>query len=291
MRLHLLIALFLWTSTSFAGLNPKIPYYGDEFYSEFSLLQTQNQNEALDEVLKDKLYRILSRFHIPQNGKGDLILERCPANQDCVSHQYFSYNSARKELFGTLHLNKKGSKYFISCVYCNIEYSSADFPKNQGPGPGRTPDPRVINAEHTWPQSRFNRNYETGLQKSDLHALFPTTASTNTQRGNLPFGVVQTSRTSTCPDSKRGLARRDPSSLVFEPPRSHKGNVARAIFYFATRYQLEIEDGEEEELREWHKIDPVDEYERTRHEEIFRVQQVRNPFIDHPDLVQHIQDF
>ena len=35
----------------------------------------------------------------------------------------------------------------------------------------------------------------------------------------------------------------------------------------------------------WHNEDPVDNFERSRNEEIFKVQKNRNPYIDHPELV------
>jgi endonuclease I len=81
------------------------------------------------------------------------------------------------------------------------------------------------------------------------------------------------------------------SQEVFEPPQDHKGNVARALFYFATRYELTIGKAEEEVLRKWNQEDPVDQEELDRNEEIFKVQQNRNPFVDFPELVDRISDF
>ena len=48
----------------------------------------------------------------------------------------------------------------------------------------------------------------------------------------------------------------------------------------------------ESELRDWHELDPVDESEIARNEDIYEEwQHNRNPFIDYPDLVYQITDF
>ena len=36
---------------------------------------------------------------------------------------------------------------------------------------------------------------------------------------------------------------------------------------------------------QWHEMDPVNDFERTRNDRIFGIQNNRNPFIDHPELV------
>ena len=77
----------------------------------------------------------------------------------------------------------------------------------------------------------------------------------------------------------------------FEPPVEHKGNVARALFYFAVRYDMRIAAHEEFFLRQWNVIDPVDDEEIARNNEIERLQGNRNPFIDDAALVELIEDF
>jgi endonuclease I len=56
-------------------------------------------------------------------------------------------------------------------------------------------------------------------------------------------------------------------------------------------YNLGIDQAQEKTLREWHKIDPVDEDEIKRHESIAKYQKVRNPFVDHPEAVDKVTDF
>lgn len=93
-----------------------------------------------------------------------------------------------------------------------------------------------------------------------------------------------------CPESRFGVGSAG-SDDVFEPPVNHRGNVARALFYFSVRYELPISEDEEVVLRKWHKQDPVDEAEHARNQEIFEIQKTRNPFIDFPDLVDSIKNF
>ena len=63
------------------------------------------------------------------------------------------------------------------------------------------------------------------------------------------------------------------------------------MFYFATRYKGRISQQMEKTLRAWHNQDPVDAEELERHEKVFEYQKVRNPFVDHPELVNAITDF
>lgn len=265
-------------------LSQKITYYPDEFYQS-AQLQTQNSTN-----LANLIYLILSKYHVTHQQGQDTLAEQClEQNQDCYKHVLFSYNEARRWLFGALHLEQTKGQYNLLCVYCEVTYTNEDFPKGRGLGPNLIPDHKVLNAEHTWPQSRFNKKFSTELQKSDLHNLFPTGAKINRQRSNHPFGWVQTENVETCAASRLGESTN--AATVFEPPQSHRGNVARAIFYFSLHYQTKITDAEEQTLREWHNQDPADDFELQRNEKIFEIQKVRNPFIDYPDLVQQINDF
>ena len=155
-------------------------------------------------------------------------------------------------------------------------------------GPGKIPNSNVLNCEHTWPQSKFSGRFSKGLQKSDLHHLYPTDSRANSVRGNYEFDNVNGTPVNyeNCTASQT-----EGHGGAFEPPNDHKGNVARALFYFSVRYDMSINANQERVLREWDKLDPIDAEEINRNEIIFNVQNNRNPFIDFPHLVSLISNF
>ena len=145
-----------------------------------------------------------------------------------------------------------------------------------------------IRDRHTWPQSWFGSQNK-DFKKADLHALFPSNSRANSNRSNNPFGNVDRNESSVCSAAKSGWSD-DLRETAYEPPNSHKGNVARAMFYFAVRYSMNISDAQEKILKEWHELDPVDEAEKTRNNQVFDFQNTRNPFIDFPQLVSAFKD-
>lgn len=200
-----------------------------------------------------------------------------------------SYKEARIKLFNDLYLEKDEKGYYNLCVYCQTKFyreESDSLPSDI------IPNHNVFNTEHTWPQSKFNRSFNKEMQKSDLHHLFPTFNKINAERGNNPFADVErpSNRRIFCDASKLG-APKDAEGLYFEPPAEHKGNVARAIFYFSIRYDMPIDPVQEMFLKVWHLADPVDEMEELRHDKIVSIQRNRNPFIDEPRLVMKVSDF
>jgi len=85
----------------------------------------------------------------------------------------------------------------------------------------------------------------------------------------------------------------------FEPNDDTKGNVARALLYFAVTYVGNIVhsgefnsgnfwDSKIEMLLEWNRMDPPDAAEKRRNDAIARYQGKRNPFIDDPSLADRI---
>lgn len=147
-----------------------------------------------------------------------------------------------------------------------------------------------VNAEHTWPQSFFNKKEP---MKADIHHLQTTFITPNSRRGHLPFGTVQTRPVySTRSGSRLGEG-------VFEPCDADKGNTARALFYFFVRYHdRNIRSGEFERVNfwngmldtilEWNATDPPDDNEKRRNDLVEQFQGNRNPFIDDPSLAGKI---
>ena len=159
-------------------------------------------------------------------------------------------------------------------------------------GPGNVPDQNQLNCEHTWPQSKFSKAFPTELQKSDMHHLFPTDSKANSTRGNFDFADVSYNENlRDCTSSKSGPSVTSGGHTYFEPPTSHKGNVARAIFYFSIRYKMPVDPTQEEFLKRWNQLDPIDDQEVARNSAIEKLQGNRNPFIDHPEYIDAISDF
>jgi hypothetical protein len=100
----------------------------------------------------------------------------------------------------------------------------------------------------------------------------------------------------------------DYTGTVFEPSDEFKGDFARSYFYIATAYQHYInkwvlsapgimmeadtyptlKPWAIQLLLQWSRQDPVSDKERKRVENIFAIQKNRNPFIDHPELIEYI---
>lgn len=157
------------------------------------------------------------------------------------------------------------------------------------------------NREHIWPKSHGFPDEDDNAY-TDVHNLKPCDRSVNSSRGtkDFDFGGNQHSEASDC------LTDSD----SWEPPDYVKGDIARILFYMVVRYDpgvdhenntfdLELVDyttpnntepilGKLSSLLDWHLSDPVDDFEINRNEIIFGFQQNRNPFIDHPNLVNYL---
>jgi len=180
-------------------------------------------------------------------------------------------------------------------------------PDDRDPGSGGTSEGEYYNREHIIPQSVFDSNEP---MRNDAHFVVPSDKYVNAQRGNLPFGKVQTPNYTSSNGSKRGNNLNSGysagySSTVFEPINEFKGDIARMYFYFVTRYEdgltsfnaYDMFNGSASQafdqtflniLYTWHVQDPVSQREQNRNNEIFIKQNNRNPFIDHPEYVQTI---
>ena len=160
------------------------------------------------------------------------------------------------------------------------------------------------NKEHIFPQGYFNK---ASPMVSDIHHIVPTDGKVNGMRSNFPFGNVGSSVSYTSKNgSKLGTSNSvNYSGKVFEPINEFKGDVARMIFYFATRYEAKLKDfdandiltntsfpgiqsWELEVLKQWHTQDPVSQREIDRNNAAYTYQGNRNPYIDHPVYVSAV---
>ena len=155
------------------------------------------------------------------------------------------------------------------------------------------------NREHIYCQSRGNygslynlppsgiNNYtlsgpnDIGAGLSDAHHIRAVDGQENTTRGNKNYG-----------------------SSYYNGPTGNlgtwKGDVARACFYMAIRYNgLDVVNGNPNQnivgqigdlatLLSWNQTDPRDDFEMNRNNYIYTWQRNRNPFIDYPNLANYV---
>ncbi|MNU31055.1 Extracellular ribonuclease precursor [compost metagenome] len=159
------------------------------------------------------------------------------------------------------------------------------------------------NREHIVPQSLFN---EASPMKNDIHFIRATDGKVNGMRSNYPFGKVGSASFTSLNGSKLGSSSSSGfSGTVFEPIDEFKGDVARMVFYFVTRYQSKLstfstgnmigssafpglQTWELNVLLAWHNQDPVSQAEINRNNASYTFQGNRNPFIDNPSYVNQI---
>lgn len=216
-------------------------------------------------------------------------------------HKTFGYSSLGQEDWETVDVDPFNSSNF---------YVIYEGSKKKG---------YSVNKEHTWAKSHgsFGTSAPAG---SDLHNLRGSNSNLNSTRGNLDFGAVDhTSGNSIYKSFSWANADMEGNyrDNYFEPKDSWKGDVARIIFYMATRYdggsepELEVGGnidhsrfndfsggasglhGNFADLYEWATsgIDPVSDYEVNRNNLVDQLyQHNRNPFIDHPEFIVMIYD-
>lgn len=276
MKTMLALYLLFASVQSFAELN---------YYPHSSIVKFQDEKTTKSE-LKDEIFELSDKFHVLHSDGSQTLANECNIEDTCTHQRRDqTYSEARKIMFGNLFLENLGTNnYAIKDVYCNITID-----QSKGAGPNKIPNSQYMNCEHTWPQSKFTSVFPTELQKSDLHHLFPVDMRANSTRNNHPFANVNGKFThSECHDSLIGVAYDTAKTRAFEPPIEHKGNVARAIYYFSTRYKINIDATQVKFLKTWNNEDPVDQEELERNERIMKLQGNRNPFIDFPELINRL---
>lgn len=211
---------------------------------------------------------------------------RALIRSEFVPNQYLNYRAARTMMFAMVD-NEDGA--------VELAYTSETFPINAS---RPIPSDRVVNTEHTWPQSRFNQVSGPGMQ-TDLFHLFPCRSPVNSERGNKPFAEIPDREATSFwngPTPLRTIPGADIDKFsesnrrVFEPEEDHKGNVARAMLYFFTIYERNnnVDKGfftpQVRTLAAWHNLDPADGREVERGNRIEQIQGNLNPYVIDPTL-------
>ncbi len=223
---------------------------------------------------------------------GDELLNYIVANYKTGTT--LGYGPARDVLYGTIDIHDGN---LLTGVYSGftIEMDTTADPSQDAYAKG-------INCEHTWPQS-MGAGQEP--QKSDMHHLFPTRIEVNAARGSDPFLDIDDTDTdhwyrldaeqTTIPAFylDEWSEKDDDGQPAFEVREDHKGNTARAMFYFFAMYQsvadVNFWNSQNLNLLEWHYLDPVDSLEYDRTWQIASYQENKpNPFILDSTLARRI---
>ena len=185
------------------------------------------------------------------------------------------YDAARDSLYRTI-LNEQGT---VETIYGGFQ-ASAD-PEGDATSQLLNQD---VNTEHLWPRSKGSEN-EPAL--SNMYILAPAWSEANGFRCNYPYAEINDTeaerwirekmvQSSPPPTGERagytesvGNSCGSPSDNGrLEPRHSKKGDVARAVFYFAMAYpsraDLSFFEAQRETLLSWHEQDPVDATELRR---------------------------
>ncbi len=166
----------------------------------------------------------------------------------------------------------------------------------------------VYNREHSMPRSWFGGAVDP--MNTDLFHIFPVDKFVNAQRDNYPFGEVDDPFWTSLNGGRLGPnSAGSYTGTAFEPIDDYKGDLARAFFYMITRYEDRMpgwtynENGNAmfdhntypgyrtwviDMLLRWHEDDPVSQKEILRNHAVYQIQGNRNPFVDHPELVERI---
>lgn len=251
---------------------------------------------------------------------------RCSLHQTIKGHTIYPYSGTsgpdQQNVWTILEVAQEdpNNPAKIIDVYRNRSYTAVS--DRAGTGSGVT-----YNREHTWPNSLGFANSSLAAY-TDTHMLWLSDTSQNASRGNKPYANCPSGCTELTTDANNGVGggsgvypgnsnwvkTPDGSSGSFEVWNHRKGEMARAMFYMAIRYEgisaedahdgdipdLELTDNRNlivitsntaakaymgllTDLLAWNTQDPPDAEEIARNTVIQSFQGNRNPFVDHPE--------
>lgn len=172
--------------------------------------------------------------------------------------------------------------------------------------PGNGGVPSGMNIEHSVAKSWWGGTNNDAYK--DLYHLNPSEITANSARSNYPLGKNNGSQFNNG-SIKVGnnTYMTEYNGLCFEPLDEYKGDFARAYLYMFTCYEdftwtgtsapsmivanqkwPMLRNWAKNLLVEWHRNDPVSQKELDRMAAIYSIQNNRNPFIDYPELVEHL---
>jgi len=247
---------------------------------------------------------------------------RCSLHDTIKGHTIYPYSGSGTSSWTILEIAQQdpNDEDRIIDVYRNRSYRAIS--DRAGTGGGIT-----YNREHTWPNSLGFANSSLAAY-TDTHMLWLSDTAQNSSRGNKPFANCPSGCTELPTESNGGVGggsgsypgnsnwvrTPDGNAGSFEVWNHRKGEMARAMFYMAIRYEgiaaedahdgnipdLELTDDRSKivitsntaakaymgllsTLLDWHLQDPPDAEEVARNDVIQSFQGNRNPFVDHPE--------
>ena len=246
---------------------------------------------------------------------------RCSLHAIIKGHTVYPYSGSGTSSWSILEIAQEdpNNSSRIIDVYRNRSYAKGSDRAGQGGG-------ITYNREHTWPNSLGFAS--SGLAAyTDTHMLWLSDTQQNSDRGNKPYAnCPQANGCSELQTEVNGgvggtgqsnwVKTPDGSNGSFEVWNHRKGEMARAMFYMAIRYEgISAEDGHDgdvpdleltdtrslitntsntaakaymgllSDLLSWHAGDAPDTEEVVRNGVIQSFQNNRNPFVDHPEWV------
>lgn len=210
-------------------------------------------------------------------------------------HTRLPYSSSTTDTWDVLKVSDRdtANSSNVILIYAGV---SVDGAQEYNGGNGWT-------REHVWPKSLGGFSTSAG-PGTDVHNLKPADNSLNSLRSNLEYDDLGTGGSAVNYNGSATGNRYNSSAGVFEPRDAIKGDVARIILYMDLRYEgagtepdLVVREALNtggttfavmSELIAWHWADPVDSFEMNRNNVIHQMQGNRNPFIDHPELVDYL---
>ena len=226
-------------------------------------------------------------------------------------HSQLGYN----DLWDAYPYTDAGSDGYYIDMYSTCKYNKNSYHVGTASYVGQG-----LNREHSFPKSWFGG--EEYPMYTDLMMIIPTDGYVNQRRSNYPYGVCANGITYSTDSlgvtmlGKLGTSTYNGyTAKVFEPDDEYKGDFARIYFYMVTCYKSKVgewpgcdqldyaangykafSNWSLQMLLEWHRADPVSAKEIARNEAVYSSKEGnkeygqgnRNPFVDHPELAEHI---
>ena len=212
-------------------------------------------------------------------------------NEICSNAKFLKYGKGEGYTWEGFHYTDRNENGSMIDMYSDEVRYQTDFNSVEG-----------MHIEHALPKSWWGALENYAFR--DLHHLFPADANTNITKNNLPLGEVIKASFDNGVSKIGTTTLYDGKVKCFEPADEYKGDFARAYLYVSTIYNEFAElwnspmmnnnsypvwnDEALDLLLKWHREDPVSDKEIKRQEAIYEIQHNRNPFIDYPEMVEHI---